>query len=67
MHGRDLESVKEEAHNIAQETGANVEAISFDVTDARATQQAVEALIDQFGVPDILVNNAGASTPSAVQ
>lgn len=59
VHGRDLESVKEEAHNIAQETGARVEAVSFDVTDAQATQQAVEALIGQFGVPDILVNNAG--------
>lgn len=59
LHGRDLDRVKEEACNIAQETGASVEAVSFDVTDAQATQQAVEALIDQFGVPDILVNNAG--------
>ncbi|RUR34183.1 SDR family oxidoreductase [Vreelandella nanhaiensis] len=59
LHGRNLALVQEEARAIAQETGATVEAVSFDVTDAQATQQALEALIAQCGVPDILVNNAG--------
>ncbi|MBZ5488134.1 SDR family oxidoreductase [Halomonas aquamarina] len=59
LHGRDLALVKEEARTLAEETGTQVDAASFDVTDAKATQQALEALIAQHGVPDILVNNAG--------
>lgn len=59
LHGRDLALVQEEALAVAQQTGASVDAISFDVTDAKAAQQALEALIDRHGVPDILVNNAG--------
>ncbi|RUR53234.1 SDR family oxidoreductase [Vreelandella populi] len=59
LHGRDLALVQEEARAVAQETGAEVEAVSFDVTDAKAAQQALETLINQHGVPDILVNNAG--------
>ncbi|RUR39153.1 SDR family oxidoreductase [Vreelandella populi] len=59
LHGRDLALVQAEARAVAQETGAEVEAVSFDVTDAKAAQQALETLINQHGVPDILVNNAG--------
>lgn len=59
LHGRDLAGVQEEARAIAQETGARVEAVSFDVTDASATRDAIEALMAEHGVPDILVNNAG--------
>jgi gluconate 5-dehydrogenase len=59
LHGRDLALVQEEASAVAQETGAMVDAVSFDVTDAKATQAALEALISQYGIPDILVNNAG--------
>lgn len=59
LHGRDLALVQEEALAVAQQTGASVDAISFDVTDAKAAHQALEALIDRHGVPDILVNNAG--------
>lgn len=59
LHGRDLALVQQEARAVAQETGVSVEAISFDVTDSKATQKALEAMISQYGVPDILVNNAG--------
>ncbi|CAM3471822.1 MULTISPECIES: SDR family oxidoreductase [Halomonas] len=59
LHGRDLDKVKAEADKVAQDTGATVEAISFDVTDANATKQALETLIDNYGTPDILINNAG--------
>ncbi|MDN7131707.1 SDR family oxidoreductase [Halomonas sp. MC140] len=59
LHGRDLDKVKAEADKVAQDTGATVEAISFDVTDASATKQALETLIDDYGTPDILINNAG--------
>ncbi|PRY63442.1 gluconate 5-dehydrogenase [Vreelandella songnenensis] len=59
LHGRDLTLVQEEARAVAEETGTQVDAVSFDVTDAKATQKALEALIAQHGVPDILVNNAG--------
>ncbi|MGO2240161.1 MAG: SDR family oxidoreductase [Halomonas sp.] len=59
LHGRDLDKVKAEADKVAQDTGATVEAISFDVTDANATKQALETLIDDYGTPDILINNAG--------
>ncbi|MGP9806919.1 SDR family oxidoreductase [Halomonas sp. AOP12-C2-37] len=59
LHGRDLDKVKAEADKVAQDTGATVEAISFDVTDANATKQALETLVDNYGTPDILINNAG--------
>lgn len=59
LHGRDLDKVKAEADRVAQDTGATVKAISFDVTDANATKQALETLIDDYGTPDILINNAG--------
>ncbi|MCP1314024.1 MULTISPECIES: glucose 1-dehydrogenase [unclassified Halomonas] len=59
LHGRDLAQVEAQARAMAEETGASVEAVSFDVTDADAARAAVDALIAQYGTPDILVNNAG--------
>ncbi|WP_251975932.1 glucose 1-dehydrogenase [Salinicola avicenniae] len=59
LHGRDLAQVEAAARRLATETGATVEAVAFDVTDADAVKTAVEPLIERLGVPDILVNNAG--------
>ncbi|WP_110649023.1 glucose 1-dehydrogenase [Salinicola peritrichatus] len=59
LHGRRLEAVRQAADELAAETGAAVEAVAFDVTDAEAVKAAIEALVERHGVPDILVNNAG--------
>lgn len=59
LHGRQQSAVEEAAQALASETGAMVEAVAFDVTDADAVKTAIEPLIARLGVPDILVNNAG--------
>ncbi|WNL38047.1 glucose 1-dehydrogenase [Halomonas sp. PAMB 3232] len=59
LHGREQAQVERQAQALAEETGANVEAVSFDVTHARAAKEALEALVERCGAPDILVNNAG--------
>ncbi|GHB16490.1 glucose 1-dehydrogenase [Salinicola rhizosphaerae] len=59
LHGRTLESVEASAERIREETGAEVAATAFDVTDAAATEAALEKLIESHGTPDIVVNNAG--------
>ncbi|UYG00889.1 glucose 1-dehydrogenase [Halomonas sp. GD1P12] len=59
LHGREQAQVERQAQALAEETGARVEAVSFDVTDARAAKEALEALVERCGAPDILVNNAG--------
>lgn len=59
LHGRRQEAADEAARTLAAETGAQVDAVAFDVTDAEAVKAATAALIERLGVPDILVNNAG--------
>ncbi|OLO04892.1 MULTISPECIES: glucose 1-dehydrogenase [Salinicola] len=59
LHGRQQHAAEEAARKLASETGAEVEAVAFDVTDADAVKAAVDPLIERLGVPDILVNNAG--------
>lgn len=59
LHGRQQSAVEEAAQTLASETGAKVDAVAFDVTDAEAVKTAIEPLIARLGVPDILVNNAG--------
>ncbi|MDF3918095.1 SDR family oxidoreductase [Salinicola salarius] len=59
LHGRRQEAAEEAARKLAAETGARVDAVAFDVTDAEAVKAAIEPLIERLGVPDILVNNAG--------
>jgi len=41
-----------------QQEGLNASAVAFDVTDAQATQHALQALLEQ-GTIQVLVNNAG--------
>lgn len=59
IHGRSQEAAEEAARKLAAETGATVDAVAFDVTDAEAVKAAIDPLIERLGVPDILVNNAG--------
>ncbi|OHZ03049.1 glucose 1-dehydrogenase [Salinicola sp. MIT1003] len=59
LHGRRQEAAEEAARKLAAETGASVDAVAFDVTDAEAVKAAIDPLIERLGVPDILVNNAG--------
>ena len=59
VHGRRQEAAEKAARTLAAETGAKVDAVAFDVTDAGAVKAAIDPLIERLGVPDILVNNAG--------
>lgn len=59
VHGRTQSSVDAAAAQIREKTGASIQGITFDVTDARAAEAAIEELIQQHGTPDIVVNNAG--------
>ncbi|MEG3116516.1 SDR family oxidoreductase [Salinicola sp. 4072] len=59
VHGRRQDAAEEAARKLAAETGAKVDAVAFDVTDAEAVKAAIDPLIERLGVPNILVNNAG--------
>ena len=59
VHGRSREGVADSAALLADRTGARVETVVFDVTDAAAVEAAIAELVARVGVPDILVNNAG--------
>jgi gluconate 5-dehydrogenase len=59
VHGRDAAAAEATASLIEAQYGYRPAVTIFDVTDARAVEQAVAAVIADHGVPDILVNNAG--------
>ena len=56
--GRDPKSLERAAASLA-DAGAEVLAISADVTDADAVAEMVEAVRQRYGHVDVLVNNAG--------
>lgn len=58
LNGRSSEKLAL-AQQQLQEEGADVHASAFDVTDAEATNRAVDAIEKDIGSIDILVNNAG--------
>jgi len=60
---RHLDAAQALAAEIAAQ-GGSAEALAFDVTDARATRAALEALLEQ-GPVQILVNNAGIHDDAA--
>ncbi|WP_106420212.1 glucose 1-dehydrogenase [Salinicola tamaricis] len=59
VHGRQAEAVTRAAEAIRAETGADVDSVTFDVTDSAAVREALDGLTARLGTPDILVNNAG--------
>lgn len=59
LHGRDAAALDAARASIAEATGAEPSAVTFDVTDAGVVEAAVAGIIAEHGVPDILVNNAG--------
>ncbi|WP_323960918.1 SDR family oxidoreductase [Arthrobacter sp. JZ12] len=59
VHGRDQQTVAQAAATIGELTGTAPATTTFDVTDAQAAADGVQAIIADHGVPDILVNNAG--------
>ncbi|WP_150308046.1 SDR family oxidoreductase [Planctomonas psychrotolerans] len=59
VHGRDAGTLDHVRKDIAARTGADVAAITFDVTDADQVDAAIDRLERDGGPIDILVNNAG--------
>lgn len=59
IHGRDVTVLNDVRGEIEAETGADLDIISFDVTDAAEAERGIADLIATNGIPDILVNNAG--------
>ena len=59
LHGRDTAQLAATAELIGEQSGTRPASVAFDVTDAGAVAEGIEALIAEHGVPDILVNNAG--------
>lgn len=59
VHGRDAAKAHASAREISRTTGADVHSVVFDVTDAAAVDEGMNAVERLVGAPDILVNNAG--------
>src|SRR5439155_14809406 len=49
------------AADVAEETGAEIVAVSADVSRAPDVERVIKETVDRFGRLDILVNNAGTS------
>lgn len=58
MNARDAVRLEQSAQGL-RASGANIETLAFDVTDAKATRAAIDAFEASNGAIDILVNNAG--------
>ena len=56
---RSQETLEATATEIRQDTGADVLAVTADVSQPQDVQRLVEAVVEQFGGLDILINNAG--------
>ncbi|MGY1841475.1 MULTISPECIES: glucose 1-dehydrogenase [unclassified Modestobacter] len=59
LHGNDPMRCRQAADALAAETGADVHAVAFDVTDPSAVRAGVAEVVATLGSVDILVNNAG--------
>lgn len=57
--GRTRETLMATSHRIADETGAEVLAITADVSQAADVKKLVATTVDRFGRLDVLVTNAG--------
>ena len=55
----DIDGVK--AAQVAADLGSSARAIACDVSKSVDVHAAVQACVDEFGIPDIVVNNAGTT------
>ncbi len=51
----------------AESLGAKVETYGFDVSDAKASKNLVDTIIEQHGHIDVLINNAGSGKMGSVE
>jgi len=56
---RNLSHLQEVAQHIGTDTGSEVVALAFDVTDEDSVVQLAGQVVDRFGTVDILVNSQG--------
>ena len=63
MCARNEETLQTAAENVRTDTGAEVLAVTADMTRPDDIERLVEESTDRFGVVDILVNNAGGPPP----
>jgi 3-oxoacyl-[acyl-carrier protein] reductase len=59
MCARNREKLDAAAQEIRKQSGAEVFTQAFDVTDAAAVHNFIEAVADKFGSVDVCVTNAG--------
>lgn len=60
---RDEPALRALALTLAEETGAQVEALRGDLTVPADIRSVVQGAVDRFGTVDVLVNNAGGPRP----
>lgn len=62
LHGRNVAALEATADAFEGEFGRRPAYATFDVTDAQAVADGVDAILAEHGTPDILVNNAGVQS-----
>ena len=64
---RRAEVLEQAAQDVAEDTGAQIEAVVADVTQVADVERVIQTAVDRFGRLDILVNNAGRSHAAAFE
>src|SRR5207253_7183777 len=64
---RRAEVLEQAAQDVAEDTGAQIEAVVADVTHVADVERVIQTAVDRFGRLDILVNNAGRSHAAAFE
>lgn len=59
INGRDGERLRQAAREMREQTGAEVEAVPGDLTEAENCQRLIDRAVERFGSIDALVTNAG--------
>ena len=60
LSARNVEKLQQVLNQIKAE-GGQASAVAMDVSNSTSVKTALNAIVDQHGVPDVLVNNAGQS------